>query len=201
MSLIALPFVESGFPCLYPSIRAETPCGWAPSCGAVRENRLQPTPEGSNIPGAAAHLDPNLVNGWGLDASAMSPWWIADNGVDLATVYPATGAPLSLVVSVPGGPTGLVNNRTASSFVVSDGAGHSAKATFLFAGEDGRIRGWNPTIPAADTACDPVDADGGRRRPLRRRRDLQGARNQRQPRSALRSRLPQRPRRRVRRQL
>src|SRR4051794_36644847 len=113
----------------------------AGTTSAAERNVYTVTNLTSNIPGAAAHLDPNLVNGWGLDASATSPWWIADNGVDLATVYPATGAPASLVVSVPGGPTGLVNNRTASSFVVNDGAGHSAKASFLFASEGGRIRG------------------------------------------------------------
>src|SRR5437867_2543438 len=105
----------------------------------------------SNVPGAAANTDPNLVNAWGLAASSTSPWWVADNATDLSTLYPPTGAPLPLVVSVPGGPTGAVFNSTATSFVVS-GAGASAKAAFLFASEDGRIRGWSPTIPPPPTS-------------------------------------------------
>jgi uncharacterized protein (TIGR03118 family) len=54
--------------------------------------------------------------------------------------------PQSLVVNVPGAPTGLVFNRATPSFVVSAG-GASAPAVFLFDGEGGEIRGWNPNVP------------------------------------------------------
>src|SRR5947209_19487487 len=34
----------------------------------------------SDVPKLAVTLDPNLVNAWGIDFSATSPVWIADNG-------------------------------------------------------------------------------------------------------------------------
>ena len=100
----------------------------------------------SNVAGAADRVDANLENGWGLDATATSPWWVADNGTDRSTLYPATGAVNSLVVTVDGGPTGLVANiGAATSFFVTKGA-VSRRANFLFASEDGVIRGWNPQV-------------------------------------------------------
>jgi uncharacterized protein (TIGR03118 family) len=108
----------------------------------------------ANPPNPPANPDPHLRNGWGLDASPTSPWWVADNQTNLATLYNASGmpfpVPLPLVVNVPGAPTGLVFNRASSptnpNFVVSAG-GASAPAVFLFDGEGGEIRGWNPGVP------------------------------------------------------
>jgi uncharacterized protein (TIGR03118 family) len=93
----------------------------------------------------ADHIDANLVNAWGLDAGPMSPWWVADAENDVSTLYDAVGNPQSLVVSAADGPTGLVFNGT-SSFVVSAGV-DSGVALFLFATEDGKIRGWSPAVP------------------------------------------------------
>jgi uncharacterized protein (TIGR03118 family) len=100
----------------------------------------------SNVPGAADHQDPNLVNGWGLDAGPTSPWWVADNGTDRSTLYTAGGTINPLVVTVGGGPTGLVfNSGGANSFRVTNGV-TTARALFLFASEDGTIRGWAPQV-------------------------------------------------------
>src|SRR5438876_11073837 len=67
-------------------------------------------------------VDAALVNAWGLVASATSPWWIADNGTGLSTLYNGTtGAKLGLTVSVAGAPTGIVFNG-GSGFVVTSGA-------------------------------------------------------------------------------
>ena len=111
----------------------------------------------ANLPNAAANLDPNLRNGWGLDASATSPWWVADNASNLATLYNASGTPVPtpgpLVVNVPGAPTGLVFNRAMPSFQVS-AAGASGSAVFLFDGERGEIRGWNPGVPPPPTSTE-----------------------------------------------
>ncbi len=111
------------------------------------------TPLVSNIPGRAPTTDPNLVNPWGLDASpsGSAPWWVADNGTGLSTLYNAAGTPSSLVVTVPGAnPTGLVFNPFATTnpndFVVSSGASSGA-ALFLFANESGEIDGWNSSVP------------------------------------------------------
>ncbi len=55
----------------------------------------------SDVPGLAAVTDPHLVNAWGLSRSATSPWWVADNGTGLSTLYNGAGAIQALVVTVP----------------------------------------------------------------------------------------------------
>src|SRR3954467_11537869 len=92
----------------------------------------------SNQAGVADNQDPNLVNAWGLTAGPTTPWWVADNGSDLSTLYNAVGKPLPLVVTVPGAPTGTVFNGTAGAFPVG-----SAGSAFIFATEGGTILGWN----------------------------------------------------------
>jgi uncharacterized protein (TIGR03118 family) len=98
----------------------------------------------SDVSGMAANIDPNLVNAWGLTSLPGSPWWVADNGSDVSTIYRADGTTARPAVHVPGAPTGAVSN-TGSSFVVSNGT-TSGPALFLFATEDGTILGWNPTV-------------------------------------------------------
>jgi uncharacterized protein (TIGR03118 family) len=88
----------------------------------------------------ADHVDGNLVNAWGLTSLPGSPWWVADNGTDVSTLYAADGTPRPLVVSVPNAPTGAVSN-TGPDFVVGSGP-----ALFLFATEEGKILGWNPSV-------------------------------------------------------
>jgi uncharacterized protein (TIGR03118 family) len=105
---------------------------------AAERNSYTVTPLVSDEAGVAAHFDPNLVNAWGLTASGTSPWWVADNGSDLSTLYRGDGTPQALVVHVDGGPTGAVFNVTGG-FVVPTGG----RALFLFDGEDGKIRAWN----------------------------------------------------------
>ena len=100
----------------------------------------------------ADHTDPNLVNAWGLTSLPGSPWWVADNGTDVSTLYNADGTPRPLVVSVPNAPTGAVSN-TGSSFVVGSGP-----ALFLFATEEGKILGWNMSV--GTTAQVVVDESG-----------------------------------------
>ena len=88
----------------------------------------------------ADHTDSHLVNAWGLTSLPGSPWWVADNGTDVTTLYNADGTPRPLVVSVPSAPTGAVSN-TGSSFVVGSGP-----ALFLFATEEGKLLGWNMSV-------------------------------------------------------
>jgi uncharacterized protein (TIGR03118 family) len=106
---------------------------------AAEHNSYTVTPLVSDQPGIAAHTDPNLVNAWGLTASGSSPWWVADNGTDLSTLYRGDGTPQALVVHVDGGPTGTAFNPT-TGFVLPTGG----KALFLFDSEDGIVRAWNP---------------------------------------------------------
>ncbi|HET6373623.1 MAG TPA: TIGR03118 family protein [Candidatus Polarisedimenticolia bacterium] len=103
---------------------------------------------------SAPHLDAALVNPWGLARGPAGPWWVADNGTEMATLYSGDGVANPLVVSLPRGasPTGLVFNG-GESFVVSDGTS-SGPALFLFAGEDGRLFGWNPVVPPPPPSSD-----------------------------------------------
>ncbi len=97
----------------------------------------------SDLPGVAANLDPNLVNPWGIVASSTSPFWTADNGTGLSTLYNGAGKPLSLVVNIappagsapPSNPTGIVfNNGLANKSFAS--------APFLFDTEAGTVVAW-----------------------------------------------------------
>jgi uncharacterized protein (TIGR03118 family) len=98
----------------------------------------------SNVPGQAAHTDPNLINPWGLSFTATSPFWVADQGTAVSTLYDGAGTPSSLVVSIPtaggppSGPTGIVSNGT-TTFLLPDGT----KGNFFFDTLNGTIAGWN----------------------------------------------------------
>ena len=125
-------------------------------------NRYGETDLVSDVPGAAAHLDPNLVNAWGLVAGPTTPWWVSDNGTDRSTLYDQTGAAIPLVVKVPGAPTGAVFNG-GPGFVVSH-EGASGPSVFLFATEFGTIRGWDPAVPLpapSTKAFNVVNRHGG----------------------------------------
>ena len=118
---------------------------------AQHYTRTDLTTDNSSV-SPAPNIDPNLVNPWGMSRSSGSPWWIADNGSSLSTLYDLNGVPKSLVVSIPapngqpgGTPTGTVYNYTGA-FPVA--AGDSA--IFLFATEDGTISGWNPNANATN---------------------------------------------------
>jgi uncharacterized protein (TIGR03118 family) len=85
--------------------------------------------------GAAAHVDTSLVNPWGISHSATSPFWVSNNGTNLSTLYNTTGVKQGLVVTIPGPPTGQVNNiGGANDFKVG-----GVKSNFIFATEDGTI--------------------------------------------------------------
>ncbi len=96
--------------------------------------------------------DAKLVNPWGVAFNPNAVVWISDNGSGVSTLYDGTGAPAPLVVRIPPGkvgdglghPTGIVFN-SSTDFVVTK-AGVSGASAFLFAGEDGTISGWSPTV-------------------------------------------------------
>ncbi|MEO6968328.1 MAG: TIGR03118 family protein [Rhodanobacteraceae bacterium] len=99
----------------------------------------------------ADHVDPNLVNAWGIVFNPFGAVWVADNGTGVSTLYDGAGNIVPLVVQIPspdsdsgGTPTGIVNNGS-SSFVVSEGA-QSGPSRFIFDTEDGVIAGWAPNV-------------------------------------------------------
>jgi uncharacterized protein (TIGR03118 family) len=128
------------------TLAAATPLSAAPPGGSFTV-----TPLVSDVMGAATLTDPHLVNAWGLTRSlTTSPWWVADNGTDLSTLYnmPSIG-PISinpLVVAVDGGPTGTVFAGIANNFTVGPPTG---PASFIFASEDGKIRAWRGGMTTA----------------------------------------------------
>lgn len=102
----------------------------------------------SNQASLAPTRDANLVNPWGLARSSKGPWWVADNGTGLSTLYDGTGKVIPLVVTIPSGdpsvnptgsPTGTVFNGDKTAFMLPNGKA----AVFLFVTEDGTISGWN----------------------------------------------------------
>jgi len=98
---------------------------------------------------STATVDPNLVNAWGLSRSTGSPFWVADNGTGLSTLYDSTGAIVPLVVTIPpekdgtppSAPTGTVFNFTTGFNVVA-----GQPAVFIFVTENGTIAAWNPNV-------------------------------------------------------
>src|ERR1700686_1875086 len=98
--------------------------------------------------GTAKHIDPDMVNAWGLVYGPGGPFWLADQGTGLSTLYDGTGVKQSLVVPIPpasgtgkGSPTGIVYNGS-SEFQID----HWTSA-FLFATLDGTISGWSQFDP------------------------------------------------------
>ena len=131
----------------------------APLAAAPPGNAYTVTPLVSDVPGAAPTLDPHLVNGWGLARSATSPWWVADNGADVSTLYTGAGAIVPLVPTVEGGPTGVVFAGIAGNFLVGTTASPTtlAPAAFIFASQDGKIRAWRGGSTAALVTADLND--------------------------------------------
>jgi uncharacterized protein (TIGR03118 family) len=103
--------------------------------------------------------DPALVNAWGLVAGPTSPWWVADNGTGLSTLYDGSGAKIPLnVATATANPTGTVFNLAGAGFVVSKGS-TSGSSIFLFDGEDGIISGWNPGVDRSAAQVGVSDPD------------------------------------------
>jgi uncharacterized protein (TIGR03118 family) len=102
---------------------------------------------GNNDEYAPAHIDPNLVNGWGISFSSGGTAWVSAEATGKSGVYNRDGVAQGISpVSIPspgaatgGHPSGQVFNSTASDFKLLNGN----KASFIFAGLDGLISGWN----------------------------------------------------------
>ena len=97
------------------------------------------------------HVDPNLVNPWGLVFNPQGFAWVANNGTSTSTLYDGNGVPQSLVVAIPppggggeGSPTGIVFNASPGFQVTENGV--TGASAFIFAGEGGTILGWSPTV-------------------------------------------------------
>lgn len=87
--------------------------------------------------------DPNLINPWGMAASATSPLWVSDNGSGLATLYNGSGTAQGLVVTIPPPAGSGPSKPTGQAFNSSSGFNNDR---FIFATEDGTIAGWRGAL-------------------------------------------------------
>ena len=127
--------------------------GSAGPVGFVQRNLV------SNVPGLAVATDPQLVNPWGISFGPTSPFWIANNGSGVSTLYNGAGVKQGLVVSIPpapGSPAGTTATPTGTVF--NPVAANFRGDRFLFATEDGTIAGWQGAL--GTTAAVRVDSSG-----------------------------------------
>jgi uncharacterized protein (TIGR03118 family) len=103
---------------------------------------------------AAEHIDPNLMNPWGIAYNPTDPnakFYVANNGAGLMNDYSTDGAPLQHdVVSMPPNGqniTGVVFNSSNHDFYVSNGTG-TAPAKYIIVSEDGMISAYSPKLDA-----------------------------------------------------
>jgi uncharacterized protein (TIGR03118 family) len=121
----------------------------------------------------ADHIDPNLINPWGISYPPTGPFWISDAGAGVTTLCNGTGATViptgghaAIVISTseddprPGIPTGQVFNGATGGFEITAND-HTASASFLFATINGTISGWNPTVDPAATVIAVDDGPEG----------------------------------------
>ncbi len=111
---------------------------------------VTPLVSDNGVPGTTP--DANLVNAWGLVAGPATPWWVADNGTGVSTLYTGAGARLARVVAVGDNPTGVVFNGS-TAFAIRSGNGLAG--LFLFDSEKGVISAWNGSL--GNTAETEID--------------------------------------------
>jgi uncharacterized protein (TIGR03118 family) len=111
------------------------------STNSFAQQRFQQTNLVSDVPGLAATTDANLVNPWGLTRSQTSPWWVADNGTGVSTLYNGAGAIVPLVVTIPVPPGGTP--PSAPTGTIFNGSADFLGDRFIFVTEDGTISGWS----------------------------------------------------------
>lgn len=101
---------------------------------------------GNNNEYGAPHIDPVLLNAWGLAFSPGGIAWVSSQAGHVSTIYDNLGNTLRAPVNIPspggptgGNPTGVVFNTSSSGFLLSN----KQRAAFIFVGVDGILSGWN----------------------------------------------------------
>jgi len=110
--------------------------------------------------GSGVLQDPDMKNPWGLTVRGGSPFWIANNGTGLSTLYNTStvaAVKQTLVVTMPG--------QTASNTIPITGMVGNLSSSFnddlfLFAAENGGIYGWRNALgTTAETLLTPSTAN------------------------------------------
>ena len=89
-------------------------------------------------------IDSNLVNPWGIAFGPTSPFWVADNGMRVSTLYdgagnpqpppqppPSKGGPLVVTIPTPGDPLGASGTPTGTVFNIDGGARGDSRSVGL----------------------------------------------------------------------
>lgn len=108
----------------------------------------------SDVPGAAANTDANLVNAWGLAVLPGNTLVVNANENSLAALYGTDGQLTGGYLAVNSAPSGLLWNPWGG-FKVSDGT-KTRFSSLIFVTEAGTILGWNQDF-ASPTAIVAVD--------------------------------------------
>jgi uncharacterized protein (TIGR03118 family) len=143
-------------------------------CGGAKNQIMIPGGGGfeqtnlvSDTVGTASHIDPLLLNPWGVGLLPGDSFWIADNNRGSAKVFDVSGAserPGTVTVPVPSGsilaakPAGVVFNPVVEDFLV-----RGTPAQFVFATEDGTISTWasiNNNLPTTALLARDDSASG-----------------------------------------
>lgn len=99
----------------------------------------------------AAHVDPHLVNPWGVGFVPNGYAWVADADSGYSTVYDGKGVAQNLVVAIPDF-LGVPGQGHSTGLVYYGGTGFEAApgkpSRFIFATEDGLIAAWSPEADA-----------------------------------------------------
>src|SRR5438046_10306507 len=109
------------------------------TAASARADTYSSTNFQSDIAGVAQHVDPNLVNPWGMSVSPGGTIWVSDNGTGVATLYHQDGTAVSLVVTIPtaarnrdvGNPTEQVFNGTSFFQLTTNGTPTPARLLFV----------------------------------------------------------------------
>jgi uncharacterized protein (TIGR03118 family) len=103
----------------------------------------------------APHTDARLVNAWGLVAGP-GLLWVNNAESGLTTTYRPSGGTFKGAIRIPspdgtnnGAPTGLVQNNSFFSFVITNG-NRRGTSQFLMATEDGTIAAWSRFVSKSD---------------------------------------------------
>jgi uncharacterized protein (TIGR03118 family) len=111
---------------------------------------------GDNDELSPAHIDPTLINAWGIAFPSSGGAWVSSQGGSLGEIYNSDGTVARPPVAIPshtaatgGHPTGVVANNT-TDFKLPNGN----PAKFIFAEAEGVISAWNGGNAAIKVAED-----------------------------------------------
>jgi uncharacterized protein (TIGR03118 family) len=102
--------------------------------------------------GPARHIDPQLVNAWGVSFGRGGPIWVSNNGTGFSTLYDGNGVKQGLVVAMAGNTTA---NPVPITGQVNNGTSSFNGNIFLFAGENGAIYGWRGALGTTSEVLKP----------------------------------------------